>query len=161
MGCGSSMTTGPDSSVADIIAAAQAARSHAYAPYSRFAVGAALRLTDGTIITGSNMENASYGLSLCAEAVAIATANSTGRLADIEAIAIVGGLIEQNIGPAAHNLVTPCGRCRQILAEAETLSGRQIIVTCATIDGNAWASYSVEQLLPHSFGQAALITGEK
>jgi len=154
------MTRERDNAIAEMIAAARAARAHAYAPYSRFAVGAALRLTDGTIVSGSNMENASYGLSLCAEAVAIASANSAGRLADIEAIAIVGGAIE-NGANAADNPVTPCGRCRQMLAEAEAVSGREIIVTCASVEGEAMAQYSVEQLLPYSFGRRTLITGER
>lgn len=150
-----------DSAPDDIIAAARQARAHAYAPYSRFAVGAALRLTDGTIITGSNMENASYGLSLCAEAVAIAAANSAGRLADIEAIAIVGGPAEGQSNTESAEPVTPCGRCRQMLAEVETVSRRAIMVTCASLDGDAWASYSVEQLLPHNFGRHKLIMGDE
>src|SRR5690606_36001066 len=74
-----------------LVAAARAAMMQAHAPYSKFAVGAAVRLTDGTIITGSNFENASYGLSLCAETVAIACANAQGRLRDIAAIAVMGG----------------------------------------------------------------------
>src|SRR3546814_7040356 len=68
--------------LATLIDAARVAASHAHAPYSRFAVGAALRLTDGSIVTGANFENASYGLSLCAETVALACANAQGRLAD-------------------------------------------------------------------------------
>ena len=68
---------------ADLIAAARVAARHAHAPYSRFAVGAALLLTDGSIVTGTNFENASYGLSLCAETVALATANAAGRLRDV------------------------------------------------------------------------------
>ena len=73
-----------------LIEAAREAMRHAYAPYSRFAVGAAVRLTDGQVVTGCNFENASYGLSLCAETVALAAANAQGRLADVEAIAVVG-----------------------------------------------------------------------
>mgnify|MGYP003338569076 FL=1 len=75
-------------SVTDLVAAARAAMRHAYAPYSKFAVGAAVRLIDGSVITGSNFENASYGLSLCAETVALAAVNAQGRLADVEAIQI-------------------------------------------------------------------------
>ena len=69
-----------------LIAAAREAARHAHAPYSRFAVGAAVLLTDGSVVTGANVENASYGLSLCAETVAVATASAQGRLADIVAV---------------------------------------------------------------------------
>src|SRR3546814_3591376 len=74
--------------LATLIDAARVAASHAHAPYSRFAVGAALRLTDGSIVTGANFENASYGPSLCAETVALACANAQGRLADVVEIAV-------------------------------------------------------------------------
>ena len=72
-----------------LIAAAIAAAYNAYAPYSNFHVGAALLMADGSIISGANFENASYGMTFCAETVAIACANSAGRLADIVAIAVV------------------------------------------------------------------------
>ena len=74
-----------------LVEAAREAAAHAHAPYSRFAVGAALLLEDGTTITGANFENASYGLSLCAETVAVATANAAGRLRDILAIVCSSG----------------------------------------------------------------------
>ncbi|RYY42712.1 MAG: cytidine deaminase, partial [Sphingomonadales bacterium] len=74
-----------------LIGEAIAAARHAHAPYSRFAVGAAVLLSDGQIVTGTNFENASYGLSLCAETVAIATASAAGRLRDIVAIGVIGG----------------------------------------------------------------------
>ena len=80
--------------VRQLIAAAREAMAHAHAPYSRFAVGAAVRLTDGSIVAGCNFENASYGLSLCAETVALASVNAQGRLADVEAIAVVGGAMD-------------------------------------------------------------------
>ena len=72
---------------ADLIAAARAAARHAHAPYSNFAVGAALLLADGGIVTGCNFENASYGLSLCAETVALAKANSDGKLRQVVEVA--------------------------------------------------------------------------
>jgi cytidine deaminase len=91
----------------DLVARAHAARERAYAPYSRFFVGAAVRTGDGRVFDGANVENASYGLSICAERVAAATAIAAGERR-IEAIAVVGG----SVRPAA-----PCGACRQFLFE--------------------------------------------
>ena len=71
-----------DTDVQSLIEAARAARANAYAPYSRFPVGAAVRLSDGEVVVGANFENASFGLSLCAETVALAAANAQGRLGD-------------------------------------------------------------------------------
>lgn len=133
-----------------LIAAAIAAMRHAHAPYSRFAVGAALRLSDGTILTGSNFENASYGLSLCAETVAIAAANAQGRLRDITAIAIAGG----PMGGGDAGIITPCGRCRQILNEAQDMAGREIAILCTNADGTQLSRHSLAELLPHAFGPA-------
>ncbi|WP_037463162.1 cytidine deaminase [Sphingobium herbicidovorans] len=126
-----------------LIEAARAARKNAYAPYSRFAVGAAVRLTNGDVIVGANFENASYGLSLCAETVALAAANAQGRIIDVVAIAVVGG----DSAP-----ITPCGRCRQILAEAEQVAGRRIAVYCAASSGDSVVEHSIAELLPFSFG---------
>jgi cytidine deaminase len=140
---------------AELIAAARAAMANAYAPYSHYAVGAALRLTDGNIMTGANMENASYGLSLCAEAVAIASASAAGHRGRISAIAIAGGPIDAAPAAGASAVVTPCGRCRQILNEAEQTSGRPIAILCAGAQGDALERYTLADLLPHAFGPTA------
>jgi cytidine deaminase len=140
----------------DLIAAARGAMAHAHAPYSRFAVGAALRLTDGSIITAANFENASYGLSLCAETVAIATANAQGRLRDIAQIAVAGGTMD---GAPATGVITPCGRCRQILREAQDMAGREIAILCAAPAGEAIRRFDLDTLLPHAFGPASLGIG--
>jgi cytidine deaminase len=91
----------------DLIAKATAAREKALAPYSNFKVGAALRMKDGRIYTGCNIENVSYGLSICAERVALWKALSEGAL-DFSEIAIVTD---------ADVLTSPCGACRQLLWE--------------------------------------------
>ena len=151
MECGAAL----NEHIEQLVAAARSAMRNAYAPYSRFAVGAAIRLSDGSIITGSNFENASYGLSLCAEAVAVASANAAGRLKDIEGLAVAGGPIGQ--GPASnHQIARPCGRCRQILHEAEQAVGRTIPIYCAAAEGNQVEIYSLSELLPHAFGPANL-----
>ena len=145
--------------VEELIAAARNAMKHAHAPYSRFAVGAAVRLSGGTIVTGSNFENASYGLSLCAETVALACANAQGRLSDVEAIATAGGLIAPDGTITGHDVVTPCGRCRQVTLEAEQMAGRAISIYCGSAEGDHVEQHSLAELLPHAFGPASLGVG--
>lgn len=135
-----------------LIEAAIAAARNAYAPYSKFAVGAALLLEDGTIIPGTNIENASYGLSLCAETVALAAANVAGRLKDVVAVGVIGGVRQSGSGLAGSEPVYPCGRCRQMLNEAAQLGGRDLIVYCASGDGQTIARHTLSELLPHAFG---------
>ncbi|WP_375428279.1 cytidine deaminase [uncultured Sphingomonas sp.] len=139
-----------------LIAAARSAAKNAYAPYSRFAVGAAVLLADGAIVTGANVENASYGLSLCAETVAVATASAQGRLADIVAISIVGGLMDADGAAHGTDPIRPCGRCRQVLNEAAQLGGRDLDIRCGGITGDQVEEHRLSDLLPHSFGPANL-----
>jgi len=147
---------------APLVEAARAAMAHAHAPYSRFAVGAALRLGDGGIVTGANFENVSLGLSLCAETVAIASANAAGRLTQIVALAVVGGPMGvAGTGAGSGVPITPCGRCRQVLAEAASLAGRDIHVYCAPLSGEGGAAYSVAELLPHAFSGADFPAGSQ
>ncbi|MFM9851230.1 MAG: cytidine deaminase [Sphingomonadaceae bacterium] len=138
-----------------LIAAARAASANAHAPYSGFGVGAALLLADGSVISGTNFENASYGLSLCAETVALASANATGRLRDVREVAVIGGrLVDGQI--SGHDPVRPCGRCRQVLNEAAQLAGVDLIVHCSSADGEVVERHSLSALLPHAFGPADL-----
>jgi cytidine deaminase len=138
-----------------LISAAKAAADNAYAPYSGYHVGAALLLDDGEIITGANFENASYGLSLCAETVAISKAAGDGKMAQIAAIAIAGG----PKGAAGVDLCAPCGRCRQIIKEVADVTARDIAVHCAHDGG--YDSYLISELLPHAFGPNNLLPSEK
>ena len=137
-----------------VVAAIEAARQ-AYAPYSHFHVGAALELDDGSIVTGANFENASYGMTLCAETVAIAKANSDGQLRRIVAIAVAGGPEAADggasLGPEA---ISPCGRCRQIIKEVADLVEIDLPVHCAKAGG--FVTYRLSELLPHGFGPASL-----
>ncbi|MBO9712755.1 cytidine deaminase [Sphingomonas sp.] len=141
-----------DDRVSELIEAARAAARHAHAPYSRYGVGAALRMADGGIVTGTNFENASYGLSLCAETVALATANAQGRLREVVEVAVVAGPIGADGLPAGDVLASPCGRCRQMLNESAQLGGRDLLVHCGAPDGDAVVTYRLSELLPHSFG---------
>ncbi|OWK28209.1 cytidine deaminase [Sphingomonas mucosissima] len=143
-----------------LIALARTAAANAHAPYSGFGVGAAVLLSDGSVVHGANFENASYGLSLCAETVALATVNAQGRLADVVAIGVVGGMIRDG-AIAGEEVVRPCGRCRQVINEAAQIGGRDIRVHCAGAEGEAVTSYLLSQLLPDAFGPADLGIGAK
>lgn len=124
-----------------LIGAAREAARHAHAPYSGFPVGAAVLLANGDTITGANFENASFGLSLCAETVALASANAAGRLAEVVAIAVSGG----------ERILRPCGRCRQVLAEAARHAGRDLLVYCAAAEGQEMERHLLSELLPFAF----------
>ena len=117
-----------------LLALAAEAAANAHVPYSHFAVGAALRAKDGTIYTGCNVENASYGLTICAERNAVARAVAGGARR-FDAIAVV-----------TENGVTPCGACRQVLAEF----GPEIAVIVADAAGNR-RIYTLNELLPDAF----------
>ncbi|MCK5249584.1 MAG: cytidine deaminase, partial [Spirochaetaceae bacterium] len=93
---------------AELMNKARKAAENAYAPYSKFRVGAALQMADGTVITGVNVENRSYGLSNCAERTALFTAMTIGNK-DVRGIAVAG--------PDAWEPLPPCGACRQVISE--------------------------------------------
>ncbi len=120
-------------------AAAMAAAEHAYAPYSRFRVGAALLLEDGSVVTGCNVENCSYRLTSCAEQGAIARAVAEfGPKIRVRAVAVA------NLNDAAS---MPCGACRQTLAEF----GEDGIVVLYPGEGGAMEETTLGALLPHAF----------
>ena len=123
----------------ELVALAREARRHAYAPYSRFAVGAALLTRSGKVFSGANVENASVGLTICAERVAVTKAVSEGER-EFEAIAVV-----------TQNGASPCGACRQVLAEFSP----QMRVILADLNGHS-SEWTVRDLLPASFGPADL-----
>lgn len=120
----------------ELLDTAKKAMEHAYAPYSNFKVGAALLCTDGTVYTGCNIENASYGVCNCAERTAVFKAVSEGRR-DFSAIAIVS---------SAGGETFPCGVCRQVLAEFSP----NIRVVLQKKDNSA-VSYKFEELMPYIF----------
>mgnify|MGYP001001526970 FL=1 len=132
-----------------LIRAAREAASHAYAPYSRFHVGAALAFADGSVVTGANVENASYGLALCAETSAVAKAMNLGSRGGLLAVAVIGGM-DGEPGP----VVTPCGRCRQVLNELAQLGGTDPLIWCLGTDEAL--ELRLSDLLPHAFGPANL-----
>ncbi|HEY8831035.1 MAG TPA: cytidine deaminase [Gemmatimonadaceae bacterium] len=116
--------------------AAMRALDNAHAPYSKFRVGAALLTRDGKLITGCNVENSAYGLAICAETLAVASAVSQG-LTEFDEIAIASDDREPT---------PPCGACRQVLNEFAP----NIRVSSYTRDGKE-ASWTLKELLPHAF----------
>lgn len=130
-----------------LIEAAREAAGKAYAPYSNFHVGAALGFADGSVITGANVENASYGLTLCAETVAVGKALSEDWRGSLEAVAVIGGKAGE-VGAGAP--VTPCGRCRQMLNEVAALGASDPLVWCVGED--EVLELRLSALLPHAFG---------
>ena len=119
---------------------AKLAMKNAYAPYSRFQVGAALLGADGTVYTGCNVENAAYSPTICAERVAIGKAVSSG-CREFAALAVCGGENGE-----IKNFCTPCGVCRQVLAE---FCGGDFPVYVT--DGSQIKTFSLAQLLPEHF----------
>jgi cytidine deaminase len=122
--------------------AAAEARTRAHVPYSHFPVGAAALYADGAIVTGCNVENASYGLTICAERTAIARAVAEGH-PGLRALAIVVDTAQP---------CPPCGMCRQVMAE---FAGPTLPVRSRTPKGDE-ARYSLQELLPHAFTSSFL-----
>lgn len=121
--------------------------AHAYAPYSRFEVGAAARLANGNIVEGSNQENASYPVGLCAERTLLAAVASLSPNMAIDTIAVS---YHNNNGESDHP-ISPCGICRQSLLEYETRVKKTIRLILGGLEGEIYVIPSAKMLLPLSF----------
>lgn len=128
----------------EIIEAALKAREMSYSPYSKFAVGAALRAKDGQLILGCNIESASYGATNCAERTAFFKAVSEG-IKEFSEICIVGG----PAGAPPVDYAYPCGICRQVMREFCKPDEFKVIVAKSV---DEYKEYTLEQILPESFG---------
>ena len=126
----------------ELLARAEAAAWRAYVPYSRFRVGAALLLEDGTVVTAANVENASYGLTLCAERCAVAVMVAQGRRSPV-AVAVVGFGADERDRRGVP--CPPCGACRQTLMEFNP----ELRVVLASEEGPQ--VFMLSELLPHAF----------
>lgn len=124
------------STEAELIAAATAARERAFAPFSRFRVGAALEAADGTVVTGCNVESASYGLTMCAERTAVFKGVSDGKQRFVRVVVVAD----------TEQLTPPCGACRQVLWEFAPDAD----VTLANLAG-AVRRFTMRELLPEAF----------
>lgn len=130
----------------ELVGAAIEAMSGAYAPYSHFHVGAAVRLSNGQIVKGSNQENAAFPSGLCAERTAMFAASSRYPDKDMLSIAIAGGVL----GKLGTSPATPCGACRQVMAQYQAKSGKPMSVIMVA-DGLIWKFDRVDDILPLIF----------
>ena len=138
--------------VQELFKAAETARKNAYAPYSKFLVGAALKLENGEVITGSNQENAAYPSGLCAERTAIFYAGAQFPNQKILKMAISAGLQEKVL----DRPIPPCGACRQALVEYEQRQNIPIELYFMGTEGQVAYSESVENILPWIFDKNVL-----
>ena len=132
------MSRSAEAALAELLGAARAAQANAYAPYSRFKVGAALRTLDGAVFSGCNVENAAYPQGSCAEAGAIAAMALAGKRRIAEILVVGDG----------DALCTPCGGCRQRIRE---FADPSTAIHIAGPEG-VRASFTLAELLPESFG---------
>lgn len=128
-----------------LMEAAMEATKSAYAPYSHFHVGAAVRLVDGTIMQGSNQENIAYPSGLCAERTALFSSSAKYPDLAVEALAVVG------FHEGAFTEASPCGACRQVMSEYELRYGNEITLFCYLEGGRIRRISGVKSLLPFTF----------
>lgn len=132
---------------AELLLQAHEAALNSYAPYSQFHVGAAVRLANGVIVKGCNIENAAYPSGLCAERVALFSAQAQYPDVAVEAIAITAQS-EQN---PVEEPVPPCGSCRQVMVETEQRSQRPMRIICQGHTGPIFVFDGIETLMPFIF----------
>ncbi len=133
-----------------LLDAAEAVMKDSYNPYSKFAVGAALLTSNGTIVSGTNFENAAYGSTICAERAAILRANAMGYR-NFKAIAIIA----RGENPV-ESIVSPCGACRQVIYEVSELSDQVMDIVMSNTAKDHVTIATIDQLLPLGFGPKAM-----
>ena len=132
--------------IKELLSVAEEARARAYCPYSNISVGAALLTKDGKIYTGANIENSSFGPTVCAERVALFSAYHAGER-EFSAIAVTGG----RCGESSSSDFVPCGVCRQVMSELSTPD----LIVITSVDGEP-CSRTLGELLPSAFGRDKL-----
>jgi cytidine deaminase len=137
----------------NLVSKAVEAAKNAYAPYSHFRVGAAVLLADGSLVMGNNQENAAYPSGLCAERVALFYANANYPSTSVDTICVVVIDKDDNVIPQS---VSPCGSCRQVIAETEMRYKSDIRILLVSKD-SILEFKSIKDLLPLSFSQQDLL----
>ena len=137
---------------ADLLTKARAVTKQAYAPYSNFFVGAVAKLNNGEMVAGTNQENASYPVGICAERALLATVANLHPKVPIDTIAIS----YDNTNGESNHPISPCGMCRQTLAEYEERVSQPIRLILSGLEGKVYILKSASSLLPLSFGSADL-----
>lgn len=132
---------------AELLRQAHEATDNSYAPYSKFHVGAAVRLANGTVIKGCNIENAAYPSGLCAERVTLFAAQAQYPDVPVEALAITARAENSEVSEP----VPPCGSCRQVMVETEQRSGRPMRIICQGNTGPVFVFDGIETLMPFIF----------
>jgi cytidine deaminase len=137
---------------ARLVEAARKVTEKAYAPYSQFQVGAVAKLSNGETISGTNQENASYPVGICAERVLLSSASMLHTNVPVETMAIA----YHNLNGESDHPVSPCGMCRQYIAEYETRTNQPIRLILTGMEGKVYIIEKASQLLPLSFGSKDL-----
>ena len=132
---------------AELLQYAHKAAQNAYAPYSRFHVGAAVRMANGKIVSGNNIENAAYPSGLCAERVTLFSAQAQYPGVAIEAIAVTA----HSEKTLVDEPIAPCGACRQVMVEVEKVSQCKLRILCQGETGPVMAFDGIETLMPFIF----------
>jgi cytidine deaminase len=130
-----------------LLAEAKACLDDSYSPYSQFKVGCAIKLANGEVVTGTNQENASFPVGLCAERVALSAVDALYRGSKIESMAITASTIKA----ALDVPISPCGNCRQAISQAQMKSGNAIRIILQGETGEVFIFNSIDGLLPMSF----------
>ncbi|HVI44308.1 MAG TPA: cytidine deaminase [Chitinophaga sp.] len=144
--------TGLDDQDVWMLKEAREVTKHAHAPYSRFQVGAVVKLKNGETVTGSNQENASFPVGLCAERVALAAVSSIHPGVEIDTIAVS----YHNLNGDSSRPISPCGMCRQALAEYELKQSTPIRLILGGLSGKVYVVSKANDLLPLSFSSEDL-----
>jgi len=137
---------------ARLVKEARKTTAAAYAPYSRFNVGAVAKMGNGEMVTGTNQENASYPVGICAERALLATVANLHPKVPIDTIAIS----YDNTNGESNHPISPCGMCRQTLAEYEERVSQPIRLILSGLEGKVYILKSASSLLPLSFGSTDL-----
>lgn len=138
----------------DLLQKAREITQKAYAPYSRFFVGAAALLQNGTIIYGTNQENAAYPVGICAERVLLSVAAMEHTGVPLEVMAV--SYFNQSNPEAGNHPISPCGMCRQYISEYEQRTGHPIRLILSGMEGEVYIIEKASQLLPFRFGSEDL-----